>query len=137
MLDSSGQRYSPAGKEKQAELNRLAQQEIGLQKALGEARAKSVQVGTDAINRFVEANAVGADKVRVKQTQLLNEFSQAIAKTGGVLDLNNATHKRAYDALNASLAEVGKTTKAAGGSARSAKVTSRPSPRLPPSTPPS
>ncbi|HJW23756.1 MAG TPA: tape measure protein [Rhodocyclaceae bacterium] len=115
-MDQAGGRgrFSEEGKNKQAELNALAAREIVLQKELGEARQKSAEVGTAALNRFIDTNAVGAEKVRVQQTKLLQEFSQAIAATGGVYDASNAAHKRAYDALQAGLAEAAKKGAAKG-----------------------
>lgn len=97
-------------------LEELGKHEIGLQRQLGEARARSAEVGLAALDRFVEANAVGAEKISVKQSQLLQDFSRSIADTGGVLDLNIAAHKKAYDALNAGLAEIEKSGTKGGGS---------------------
>lgn len=116
-MDSSGGqgRFSPQGREQQTQLNALAIREIALQKELGEARQRSAEVGTSALNKFIDANAVGTEKVRVKQEALLREFAQGIAATGGVLDLSNATHKRAFDALNAGLADAAKESKKTAG----------------------
>lgn len=112
-LDNQGGRgrFTEAGKDLQAQLNRYAADEIRLQQELQIAREKSAQVGVAGIDKFVDANAVGAEKVRVKQSKLLQEFSQAIAQTGGVLDLSIAAHKRAYDALQAGLADAAKDSK--------------------------
>lgn len=111
-LDTAGGRgrYSDQGREMQTALNAQVAREVQLQRDLAEARAGAGQVGTAAINAFVAANAVGADKVRVKQEKLLTEFAQSIANTGGVLDLSNEAHRRAYDALNAGLVEAGKAS---------------------------
>lgn len=115
-MESQGTRWSPEGRQKQQQLEIFAKQEIDLQRQLGEARERASNVGTAALDKFISANAVGAEKISVKQSQLLHDFSRSIADTGGVLDLNIAAHKKAYDALNAGLAEIEKSGTKGGGS---------------------
>lgn len=118
-MESQGTRWSPEGRQKQQQLEIFAKQEIDLQRQLGEARERASNVGTAALDKFISANAVGAEKISVKQSQLLQDFSRSIADTGGVLDLNIAAHKKAYDALNAGLAEIEKSgTKGSGSKDR-------------------
>jgi tape measure domain-containing protein len=115
-LDAAGGRgrFSDAGKTLQTELNGWAAREIALQQELGEARAKSAEVGTAALIKFIDTNAVGADKIRITQSKLLQEFAQGIAQTGGVFDANNKMHAAALTALNAGLADAAKGAKKAG-----------------------
>lgn len=104
-------RFSDEGKAAQAQLNTLAAKEIELQKQLGKARAESSQVGTAALTKFIDANAVGADKVRVTQQKLLTEFATAIQNTGGVFDGKNKMHADALRSLNAGLADAASKNK--------------------------
>lgn len=95
----------------QVSISALTKREIELQSELGLARSQSFAVGTAALNRFIDANAVGAEKVRVTQEKLSKEFAAAIANTGGVFDESNIQHQRALKALRAGLADAEKKDK--------------------------
>jgi len=119
-LGQAGVHGSPKGLEIAGQIEALTSREIELQQQLAEARANAAQVGIDALNDFSAANAVGAQKIVADQEKVLAEFAKAIERTGGVLDLNIPEHARAYDALNAKLAEIGKTGKKAAKEANDA-----------------
>lgn len=119
-LGQAGVRGSPKGVEIAGQIEANISREIELQQQLAAARANAAQVGIDGLNDFAAANAVGAQKIVADQEKVLAAFAKAVERTGGVLDLSNPEHARAYDALNAKLAEIGKSGKKAARGTREA-----------------
>lgn len=107
-LDAKGKRFSAEGKDLQTKLEGYSTREIALQEQVAEARRNSANVGTDSLNAFVAANAVGADKLIQDRQKVVAEFAAAIKMSGAVFDDSNPAHAAAKKALDAKLADMDK-----------------------------
>ena len=95
-------------RELELEYNQLLAREKTLQTQIASLRDQAAEAGVDGVKRFVEAHAVGADKIAAQQAALRAEFERVMTAAGGYSAANPA-HVQALDTLNAKLKDLEKS----------------------------
>lgn len=103
----------------ETQYQRMLTAEKSLQVELADLRDDAAKAGEDAIARFVDANAVGAAKIKAQQAALRAEYEENMKAAGGY-NPANPVHAMALETLKAKLADLEKSGRSAAKAAKEA-----------------
>lgn len=103
----------------ETQYQRMLTAEKSLQAELADLRDDAAKAGEDAIARFVDANAVGAAKIKAQQAALRAEYEENMKAAGGY-NPANPVHAMALETLKAKLADLEKSGRSAAKAAKEA-----------------